>query len=129
MKLRGALLCVLAKSIWWCLCESVFKKRQNTAQQREECEEQPCSHRGQRRRRGGGAPGAGAEIPLKPLERTTPEQTSTPQPVEDHTVERVDMLGRSCCLRRARTGAGSAQGTHPCWSMRREEQQGGAIRV
>ena len=40
---------------------------------------------------GGGAPGAGAEIPLQPMEMTMVEQTSTLQPVEDPTLEQVEM--------------------------------------
>lgn len=32
---------------------------------------------------GGGVPGTGAEIPMQPVDRATPEQTRTLQPVED----------------------------------------------
>lgn len=39
------------------------------------------NYQGERRR--GGAPGAGAEIPLQPTDRTTEEQISTLQPLED----------------------------------------------
>ena len=46
--------------------------------------EQPCRHQGQCRRRGGGAPGAGAEIPLQPLEKTMVRQAVLLQPMEVH---------------------------------------------
>ena len=52
---------------------------------------QPCEPQGQRRRRGGGAPGAGAEGPRQPVEETMLEQIFTMHSAEDTTLEQVDM--------------------------------------
>lgn len=47
--------------------------------------------RDKERRGGEGAPGARAEIPPQPVERTVVEQTSTLQPVEDPMMEQAEM--------------------------------------
>ena len=47
-------------------------------------EEQPCRPPGQCRRRGGDAPGAGAEIPLQPVGKTMVRQAVPLQPREVH---------------------------------------------
>ena len=41
--------------------------------------------------RGGDAPGAKAEIPLQPMEKTMVRQAVPLQPMEDPTLEQVDM--------------------------------------
>lgn len=45
----------------------------------------------QQRRKGGSAPSTGAETPLLPVERATPEQIFPLKPVEDSTLEQVDI--------------------------------------
>lgn len=52
---------------------------------------EPSEHQGERRRKGGSAPGAGAESPLQPMERTTLEQIPTLQPVEDPMLAQVNV--------------------------------------
>lgn len=49
------------------------------------CEKHPCRHQGQRRR-GEGAVGIGAEVPLQPLERIMVNQIASLQPIEDPTL-------------------------------------------
>jgi len=47
-------------------------------------EQQLCRPQGQCRSRGGGAPGAGAEVPLQPMEQTMVRQAVTLQSMEVH---------------------------------------------
>ncbi|GAB0209697.1 potassium/sodium hyperpolarization-activated cyclic nucleotide-gated channel 1 [Grus japonensis] len=54
----------------------------------------------------GGAPGARAEIPLQPVEKTIVKQAVALQPVEDPTVEQVDAPEGGCDFMER----------SPCWS-------------
>jgi len=51
---------------------------------------QPCEHQGERRRKRGSAPRAGADIPLQAIERTALEQTLSLQPKEDPMLAQVN---------------------------------------
>lgn len=81
--------------------ESVFRKEQNflillashwpVRSEEKRCEKQPYRHQDQRRKRGGGAPGAQAETLLWPMEKNMVTQVVPLQPMEDrgatiHTV-------------------------------------------
>jgi len=79
----------LAHQQWWqYLCDNVFKKEKplhNSILQQERgvriCERNNCADT---KVSEGGAPGAGAEIPLQPLDKTMASQAVTLQPMEVH---------------------------------------------